>query len=136
MRVSVRGSVITAALAACVTMAASQCSAQAANEVPQLDVKPSCNAATQAANQLNKAGDNLRPGDRSSDNCVQDEMNAKSKLGDEWTQYDVAQRRRCTRLATLGGLPSYVELLTCLEMAKQAANISAHQPAAKTRPGR
>jgi hypothetical protein len=123
------------ALAAAVALAASSAPALAANDVPQFDVKPSCNAATQAANGLNQAGDNLRPGDRNSASCVNDEMNAKAKLGDEWTQYTVSQRQRCTSLATLGGLPSYVELLTCLELAKEAANIPAHQPAAKMRPG-
>lgn len=128
---------VTAALAltALVALTASQSPVHAANDVPQFDVKPSCNAATQAADGLNQAGDNLRPGDRNSASCVNDEMNAKAKLGNDWTQYSVSQRRRCTSLATLGGLPSYVELLTCLELAKEAANIPAHQPAAKMRPG-
>lgn len=130
-----RLSVIATVFAAATILAMTHAPGFAANDVPNFDVKPSCTAATRAANDLNKAGDNLRPGDRSSDNCVQDEMNAKSKLGDEWEHYNVSQRQRCTRLATLGGLPSYVELLTCLEMAKEAANIPAHQPAAKTRPG-
>ena len=131
-----RVTVVILALTAFVALAASGSPVLAANDVPQFDVKPSCTAATRAANDLNQAGDNLRSGDRSSDNCVQDEMNAKAKLGDEWSHYTVSQRQRCTSLATLGGLPSYVELLTCLELAKEAANIPAHQPAAKMRPGR
>ncbi len=130
-----RVSIVTATLAAFVALAAHQSSARAENGVPEFDVKPSCQSATRAANDLNQAGDNLRPGDRSSDNCVQDELKAKSKLNDEWTEFKVVERQRCTRLATLGGLPSYVELLTCLEMARQAANIPDNHPAAKTRPG-
>ena len=136
--------VVMIALAAFAAVAASQAPTRAANdsprnELPQFDVKPSCNSATKAANDLNKAGDNLRPGDRSADNCVQDEMNARSKLNDEWAQFKISERQRCTRLATqlstTGGPASYVELLTCLEMARQAANISEDHPAAKTRPG-
>lgn len=127
--------VITVALAAVAALAVSHTPALAANDLPQFDVKPSCNSATKAANDLNQAGDNLRPGDRSADNCVQDEMKAKSSLSDQWDQFKIAERQRCTRLATLGGLPSYVELLTCLEMARQAANIPKDHPAAKSRPG-
>lgn len=126
---------VTVALAAFAALSVSHPPALAANDLPQFDVKPSCSSATKAANDLNQAGDNLRPGDRSADNCVQDEMNAKSKLNDEWAQFKIAERQRCTRLATLGGLPSYVELLTCLELARQAANIPEDHPAAKTRPG-
>ena len=131
-----RVSIVMVAFAAFVTLAASPSSARAANDVPDFDVKPSCQSATRAASDLNQAGDNLRAGDRSSDNCVQDEMKAKSTLSDEWTRFKISERQRCARLATLGGLPSYVELLTCLEMAQEAANIPDGRPAAKTRPGR
>jgi hypothetical protein len=129
--------VVTVALAAFAAVAAGPIPALAANnDVPQFDVKPSCTSATKAANDLNKAGDNLRPGDRSADNCIHDETDAKAKLDGQWTQYPVLERQRCSRLSTLGGLPSYVELLTCLEMAKEAANIPSDQPATKTRPGK
>lgn len=131
-----RVSFVTVALTAFVALTASQSRVLAASDVPQFDVKPSCRSATQAANELNRADDKLRPGERSADNCVHDEMNAKAKLGDQWGHYTVSQRQRCTRLATLGGLPSYVELLTCLEMAQEAANIPSDKPAAKTRPAR
>ncbi|MBS0534993.1 MAG: hypothetical protein JSR72_13125 [Proteobacteria bacterium] len=132
--------VITIALAAFAAVAAIKAPALAANgsprnDLPQFDVKPSCNSATKAANDVDNAGGNLRPADRSADNCVQDEMNARSKLNDEWARFNISERQRCMRLATLGGLPSYVELLTCLEMAREAANISEDHPAAKTRPG-
>jgi len=33
------------------------------------------------------------------------------------------QRTRCVSLTGLGGSPSYVELLTCLEMAKAANDL-------------
>ena len=131
-----RASVVVAALAAFVALVANTLPGRAADGVPQFNVRPSCKAATQAADELNRAGDNLRPGDRSADNCISDEMKAKAKLRDQWGRYTVAQRQHCTRLATLGGLPSYVELLTCLDMAKEAANIPSDKPAMKSRPGR
>ncbi|MBS0249205.1 MAG: hypothetical protein JSR61_21530 [Proteobacteria bacterium] len=131
-----RAPLLAAAAAALIVLTANAIPAGAASGVPQFNVQPSCKAATQAADELNRAGDNLRPGNRSSDNCVSDELNAKAKLGDQWERYTSAQRQHCTRLATLGGLPSYVELLTCLEMAKEAANIPAGRPAMGGRPSR
>jgi hypothetical protein len=52
------------------------------------------------------------------------EQDARSKLEQDWSQYSAAQRNHCDGLVTdLGGAPSYVELLTCLEMAKQAKEL-------------
>ena len=43
-----------------------------------------------------------------------------TKLEQVWTLYNVSQRSQCTDFAGLDRAPSYVELLTCLEIAKQA----------------
>jgi hypothetical protein len=56
--------------------------------------------------------------------CRRDEQEAQRKLQREWRQFTRAQRSSCVRLPGLGGDPSYVELLTCLEMAKQAGTPS------------
>ena len=40
-------------------------------------------------------------------------------------QFFPAEQQRCTRLTTLGGSPSYVEMLTCLEMAQAAKKLPA-----------
>ncbi|MFA6267242.1 MAG: hypothetical protein WC670_16180 [Pseudolabrys sp.] len=85
----------------------------AANQIPQFDVEPSCRAAAQAATTLN----------RNAGNCIQDEHNARAKLDQQWGDFTASQQTHCLRLSALGGLPSYVELLTCLEMAKEAAAI-------------
>jgi hypothetical protein len=56
--------------------------------------------------------------------CVVDEQKARDKLATEWEQFAHADRTQCTELAKLGGgLQSYVELLTCLEMAKIAKGL-------------
>jgi hypothetical protein len=52
--------------------------------------------------------------------CKNDERVAQDKLKQDWGQYNEAQRGHCVRLSALGGAPSYVELLTCLELAKAA----------------
>lgn len=85
-----------------------------AQEVPKLDVEPACKAATSAA---------VRIGDRTSNACMQDENAAQAKLKQEWRTFSDSARSRCTRLSKVGGPPSYVELLTCLELAKAAREL-------------
>ena len=61
---------------------------------------------------------------RDSTACQQKEENARSNLKNDWSQYSAQDRSRCSGFVTTGGPPSYVELLTCLEMAKQAKELS------------
>jgi hypothetical protein len=54
------------------------------------------------------------------DRCSQDEAAALEQLRANWTQF--AGKSTCLSVATAAGLASYVELLTCLEMAREANN--------------
>ena len=85
----------------------------AAFSVPKFDVERTCRAAVGGAGV---------PGGDSAE-CQRDEQDARSKLEKDWSQYSAAQRSQCDGLVTTGGAPSYVELLTCLEMAKQAKEL-------------
>jgi hypothetical protein len=82
-----------------------------ADKIPELNIDPSCRAATSAAVAVN----------RNEDNCKHDEQDARGKLEQEWSGFTPTQQAQCVRLSSLGGSPSYVELLTCLELSKQAA---------------
>ncbi len=53
---------------------------------------------------------------RTAQGCFQDEQNAKDKLKETWSSFDDSQKFHCQQLLKAGGMPSYVELLTCLEM--------------------
>jgi hypothetical protein len=81
----------------------------AADPVPKFDTGPSCRSAGAAAVMAT----------RDTAACERDEINARTTLEKEWSQFTPSDQARCVRLVTLGGGPSYVELLTCLEMAKQ-----------------
>ena len=85
----------------------------AANQVPELYIEPSCRAAAEAAVAPN----------RDADVCKRDELSARGKVDDEWGQFTPAQKTHCVSLIGLGGSPSYVELLTCLELAKDAKEL-------------
>ena len=55
------------------------------------------------------------------DRCSDDENAALRQLETEWAQFVGVDKRQCTATATIGGVASYVELLTCLEMARDLA---------------
>lgn len=84
-----------------------------ADAVPKFDVEKTC---------LPAAAASVAPG-RGSADCQRDENDARAKLDQEWAQYNPGQRAECVRFSALGSNPSYVELLTCLEMAKQAKEL-------------
>jgi len=83
-----------------------------ADRPPVLNTEPSCAAAAISGVD-----------GRSKQSCLDDETTAKNSLTDHWRTYSTAQQSRCTDLVSMGGPPSYVELLTCLEMAEQAKKI-------------
>ncbi len=86
--------------------------AMAADGPPKLDVETSCQAAAQSG-----------VNGRSHDACMTEENDARSALAQHWAQYSAVQQSRCTELVRMGGPPSYVELLTCLDMAEQAKKL-------------
>lgn len=81
-----------------------------ADDVPRFNVQPSCRGAA-----------SLTPA--SLDSCLRDEESARTALTASWTQFAAGDRTRCREETETGGSPSYVELLTCLQMARDARNL-------------
>jgi hypothetical protein len=77
-----------------------------------LDVTPTCKP---IANDRSFAID--------TDRCLKTEREARDQLTREWANFAVADRSLCTQTATMGGAPSYVELITCLEMKRDVAQL-------------
>jgi hypothetical protein len=76
-----------------------------AQEVPTLDVVPLCRAQAKASQDL-------------ADACLADEKKARDELVRRWAQFASADKARCTGMAkSIAGAQSYVELLTCLQIA-------------------
>lgn len=75
--------------------------------VPRLDVKGSCTDA-----QKFSTGDDKNMAFKG---CMQDEMNAKGELVKKWSSFKGKDRSNCVEQARFPS-PSYVEVLTCLEM--------------------
>lgn len=92
---------------------ASQLAMPVADRAPALNVNPSCEAAAHSGITLK----------RDKQSCLNEEFSARDELNRQWTQYPAGDRGRCTQSTATGGVPSYVELLTCLEMAKLARDL-------------
>jgi hypothetical protein len=82
-----------------------------AGGVPSLDVKGSC-----ADAQKFSTGDDKNTAYKG---CMQDESNAKAELARRWSTFKVKDRSNCVEQARFPS-PSYVEVLTCLEMDSDA----------------
>ena len=52
------------------------------------------------------------------DRCSEDEGTALRELQKMWPQFAAADKRSCIASTTIGGFASYVELLICLQLAR------------------
>lgn len=84
--------------------------ALAPDDVPNLNIMPSCQAAAEGS-----VGQN-----RDLNACLRDEHQGRVKLRQQWKGFSAAERKRCLDLSRLGGAPSYAELLTCLQISRDA----------------
>jgi hypothetical protein len=79
-----------------------------ADRVPAFDVSRSCKLDVAATAGLSV--------DQSLKNCVNDENRAQQQLVSQWSKFSASSRAQCIPLESIGGTPSYVSLLTCLQM--------------------
>jgi hypothetical protein len=87
--------------------------AGAQDRVPDLNVEPTCRGTETTAAGFG----------RGAEVCTRTELGARDELTKQWSEFPAADRRRCVQLATMTNIPSYVQVLTCLEMAREAKNL-------------
>jgi len=63
------------------------------------------------------------PGAGALDTCMRDEDHARAQLASRWEQFGQGDTKHCIQLSNWKGFQSYVELLTCLEMAAEAKTL-------------
>src|SRR5258707_5658595 len=79
-----------------------------ADGVPKFDIARSC--------KLDVAATAGLAVDQSIKSCMNDEQKAKRQLASQWSKFPAAGRASCTSEESIGGTPSYVSLLTCLQL--------------------
>ena len=84
-----------------------------ADAVPKYNVEPTCRAAA-------KAGEGL---DARFSRCMAEEESARVKLQADWSKFAASSRSSCASMAGGSGIQSYVELLSCLELERDAAKM-------------
>lgn len=80
-----------------------------ADAVPDLDVAQTCRSASRANTSVS---DNANV-----DGCLRSERDAKKEAERRWGDYTPSAKRQCEDQYKAGGYPSYVEMVTCLELA-------------------
>jgi hypothetical protein len=85
---------------------------------PVLQVGPSCEAAGRGAVVLG----------RNKEACLADENAALDTLKQNWAKYVAGDKTLCIGMESTGGPASYVELLSCLEVNRDAHAIQSADP--------
>lgn len=84
----------------------------AADRVPNFNIEPVCREI---------AGRAYAPDYK--EKCLREEREAHEQLKRKWAAFPASDRSYCVQLASLGGVPSYVALLTCLDVAQEARRV-------------
>lgn len=84
--------------------------ARVADDIPKFDIARECRSEGGSKAMMDK--------------CAEDEMQARNDLQAQWAQFGASARASCFQETDSDGTPSYVELLTCLEMARDTAKPS------------
>ncbi len=89
-----------------------------ADEPPKLDVTTTCNAAAQYAISAGQ----------DKDACLGDEHTAENTLAQNWSKYSADDKSQCIGTVKTGGPSSYVELLSCIEVLRDAKQFREEDP--------
>ena len=105
IRATLAGSLMGATMTAGIALAAM-------DAVPNFNFEPSCRAAAQQAASPNYVSV-----------CRNTEQKARDELERQWPQLNAADKAQCVPAATAGGNPTYTELFTCLEIARDVRQL-------------
>lgn len=95
-------------------LVASQLAIHVADRVPEFNYERGCRAAAAADTAVLA---------QSVSACEAEERAARQTLEQQWAQFKPSDRDDCENMAALGESPSYVELLTCLQIARDTSRI-------------
>ena len=89
--------------------------ADAVEFLPRFDLNPTCRGATRqealAPNQTESEARKV---------CLRKETEARNQLRQKWETFPEEHRTSCVSTTSVGGIPSYVQLQTCLETRRDA----------------
>jgi hypothetical protein len=92
------------------TLIASSLVLTVAETVPIYNIRPTCQAAIEMTGNQG----------RTAEICMASEPAAREEIVKVWPHFPDQEKIRCAQTARQGGSPSYIELLICLEMNRDA----------------
>jgi hypothetical protein len=99
----------------------------AAQPVPTFNVDPSCDAVARTAAPENSPADS-----NSMSACRDAEQKARAQVVKQWSEISAADKAECVPLSTVGGAPTYTELVTCIELTREARRLRSQEQPSKT----
>jgi len=92
-------------------------SAVRADGYPMLDTAPLCRALTSSTSLLEGLGVSTF------DQCMKGQQDDRQDMIKQWSSFSAEDRRHCVAVATMGGVSSYTDLVSCLEMSRDARKL-------------
>jgi hypothetical protein len=89
------------------------------DRVPHLNVEALCKDVT---------GIDVTSDAKAVESCMHDETDAQQQLNSIWQTTPTSVRDPCEGEAAAGGIQSYVDLLTCIQMTDEAKSLSSSTP--------
>ena len=98
--------------------------ARPGSEVPAFNIQQVCRALARVPDARSVDVNQVD----ATQNCVNEERQARDQLTKEWPQFTPSEQRLCVGISRQGEAdPAYTELLTCLEMARDAGQAGGEQ---------
>lgn len=94
---------------AALALASGLASARAEDGPPNLDIQATCSSSGRESVKVSDSA--------TVDGCLRSERAAQDELKRRWKDFSPAARKQCLQQFEAGGYPSYVEAVTCLELA-------------------
>jgi len=92
-----------------------------ADDVPRFDLEPVCHGIAR------QGGLDLEPNQSARqdfNSCMKSEMATRDQLVEQWSTFKASDKSNCIGETNAGGMPSYTDLLTCLQMARDASKLN------------
>jgi hypothetical protein len=101
-------------LTAILALVLAQFTVAAAAGLPRFNIRATCR---QAQPLLGSGDKDVYQG------CMDSEVQARERLAKSWLSFKNGSRKNCVGETQIGGVPSYVDLLSCLQLEKEAGSL-------------
>jgi len=92
-----------------------------ADDVPRFNLEPVCHGIARQGGLDLEPNQSVR---QDFNSCMKSEMAIRDQLVEQWSTFKASDKSNCIGETNAGGMPSYTDLLTCLQMAMDASKLN------------